>query len=119
MSEAKHTPLPWGVERTRICNWIGTLRVDAKIDLLVCGLDREGLKPEAEALSDANADFITRACNSHYELLSALRKLKLEVESAISEQEPSNRLEALDRLFNGHTSTLRMVDAAITKAQPL
>ena len=60
-----HTPLPWTIGRGR--RWITSGEVDiARIhDVSKIGED--------EAV--ANAEFIVRACNSHYDLLDALETL--------------------------------------------
>ncbi len=62
-TEPKRTAGSCFVERTRTHNWIGTKRKsnDGKINVLICGLDREDLKPDALAMSDANSDFIAQA----------------------------------------------------------
>lgn len=71
-SSAAHTPTPWGIERTRNTNWIGTLREDGKVDEIVCQTDRCELRPESLAVNDANARLIVRAVNSHDAMRRAL-----------------------------------------------
>ncbi len=73
-----HTALPWVVEddeRTHICRISGDetievvgYNVSGEREVIGC----EGILggPEGEA----NAAFIVRACNSHYQLVSALRE---------------------------------------------
>lgn len=47
--------LNWGIEQTQTHNWIGPLRVDGKVNEIVCHTDREGLTDEALARNDRNA----------------------------------------------------------------
>jgi len=65
MSEAKHTPLPWTFQENRS----GMISND------VIGSDRNTV---ACYVGSANAAFIVKACNSHYELLQILRSVLLE-----------------------------------------
>jgi hypothetical protein len=73
MNESKHTPGPWSV-----CNAIGKksevgIVADAAPCIIaVMGNQGRGAWPQE---ARANAEFIVRACNSHYELLEALREL--------------------------------------------
>lgn len=62
-----HTPLPWERELGgKRGAWIqGT---DGNWSALSCG--------QTDAEASANAEFIVRACNSHYELLEALIALR-------------------------------------------
>ena len=62
MSEAKHTPLPWTIERDEQ----GRPASIGHGHKLIAGLS--GPCPEA------NAEFIVRACNCHDELLGALER---------------------------------------------
>ena len=63
----KHTPLPWSFEKHTAGasikgsgkEWIATLQISFVDDI------------EAKA----NAEFIVRACNSHYDLLEACKKV--------------------------------------------
>ncbi len=71
MSNTKHTPGPWGIEQTARNNWIGLLRADGKINVIVTTTDREHLKDEALERNDANAKLIASAP----ELLEALQRL--------------------------------------------
>lgn len=63
-SEIKHTPLPWLVDQTDQRN-IRTQKRD-----LVAACTVANSEPEA------NAEFIVRACNSHYELLGLCKKAR-------------------------------------------
>ena len=76
---AKHTPLPWGISH----GFNLTTGAGSRADY-VCGPnpDSIGIKlasPWQEGAWDddpeanANAEFIVRACNSHYELYEALK----------------------------------------------
>jgi hypothetical protein len=65
MSEEKHTKLPWYVHRR---NPLVLQASDGNIALMNLA------RPSEE--SEANAAFIARACNSHKELLEALKELR-------------------------------------------
>lgn len=61
-----HTPLPW-VINPAYPTYISS--ADATAD--ICELD--GWPVDCVAEENANRDFIVRACNSHYQLVEALR----------------------------------------------
>ena len=70
----KHTPTPWGIERTRDTLWVGPMRPDGiKVESIVfylhCGPD---YTEDANARAKANAEFIVNAVNSHTALVAAL-----------------------------------------------
>lgn len=74
---AQHTPGPWECVHN---SWeVSTVYshgghgviAECPIDSGVC----EETQYHLEAVKDANAEFIVRACNSHYELLEALKEL--------------------------------------------
>ncbi|WP_262219722.1 hypothetical protein [Stenotrophomonas maltophilia] len=60
---SKHTPGPWGIERTDDTNWIGFMRPNdpKKVELIVCTTSRESLTDEALARNDADARLIAAA----------------------------------------------------------
>ncbi len=63
-----HTPLPWRVAEKPLGNHRRTnfSLTDALLSPVIVGGDNPGQR-------DANADFIVRACNSHHDLLAALK----------------------------------------------
>ncbi len=63
-SPPKHTPLPWGNDQTVIL-WDDGDAYPPIADIITDDIE----SPERPL---ADAEFIVRACNSHYELLSAL-----------------------------------------------
>jgi len=69
-----HTPLPWGVEEGHIqrdSNGIRYWQITDGQDAIACNqFCYAGNHP---AMNAANAAFIVRACNSHYQLVEALR----------------------------------------------
>lgn len=68
-----HTPLPWHISTDKLAI------MDTKYNT-VCGLDYESRsdKPiDPMKNHEANAEFIARACNAHYELLEALQETHL------------------------------------------
>jgi len=70
-----HTPLPWGVEEGHIqrdSNGIRYWQITDGQDAIACNqFCYAGNHP---AMNAANAAFIVRACNSHYQLVGALRE---------------------------------------------
>lgn len=66
-SPPTHTPGPWYIEDGRIYGQ------EARDDYLICDLapGNQGINETDEA----NAEFIVRACNSHYELLETLERI--------------------------------------------
>lgn len=83
MSEIKHTPLPWQVWQTLInCNEYGGHWIEpADKDQDICISGSGGARSYTRRVIDtqihddnkANAEFIVRACNSHYDLLECLK----------------------------------------------
>lgn len=79
----KHTPLPWAVEfRPRVHEWwIGSALKEKqrglKIEQMTCAIKAMTGNHVSEA--EENAAFIVRACNSHYELLEALKEAHAEI----------------------------------------
>lgn len=77
----KHTPLPWHVFHDDSGGpFTGWPSIGAAEELDKTIIHRAGFKQEfwgdcSEKEADANAAFIVRACNSHYELLEALKLL--------------------------------------------
>lgn len=100
MSDAKHTPGPWGIEQTESSNWIGRMRLDGsgKVSELVTSTDRAHLKPEALARNDANARLIAAAP----ELLETLRVLvahldRYDLNCCFQEENETNHLVEVAR----------------------
>jgi hypothetical protein len=84
MSETQHTPVPWGIERTKHTNWVGPMRSNlAKVKEIVVSLGRDNLIPKALEQSDANSEFICRAVNSHSQLVAALEAAHKFIHSAL------------------------------------
>jgi len=103
MESPKHTPLPWGIERTENDIWIGPLRKcgDGKIETIVGHFCTEGYKDEYIQRQLADAELIVRSVNAKDDLV------------AVAEH-------YLDSLaIGGKTSgkTIEMIRAAIAKAE--
>jgi hypothetical protein len=64
-----HTPGPWRYEK----RGDGSVGIWAQNDTKVIGMTA-GWESEFEEPTEANAEFIVRACNSHDELLEALHR---------------------------------------------
>lgn len=102
MREVKHTPLPWKAEagEGRGARIVGA---DEKWSALPCG--------DTDETVIANKAFIVRACNSHYELLDALRRIAAHTDA---DDEESYRCD--DR--EGCLDTVHAIAiAAISKAE--
>jgi len=74
VSEQKHTALPWVLEDVQDKNegliyW----RISNK-EKSIGAVEFYRLSPEHKTEAIANAKFAVRACNSHYDLLVALKK---------------------------------------------
>jgi hypothetical protein len=91
-TKAQHTPLPWTYEGfTSIFAPSGLAVANTRADHF--GADR----------AQANAAFIVRACNSHYEMVEALETLLADID---------------DQGYGGVPSTnLPMAQAALAKAK--
>lgn len=72
-SKPQHAPLPWKKSLD------GGLSIHAQ-GMCICldNMDEAESHPE---INEANFDFILRACNSHYELLAALRVARRYIEN--------------------------------------
>lgn len=74
--EAQHTALPWVVEEGHIqrdSNGIRYWQITDKHDAIACNqFCYANYNP---AVNAANAAFIVRVCNSHYQLVSVLQEL--------------------------------------------
>ena len=69
-NETKHSPLPWTVDA------MGNIWSDVKVAIPAAGKDQaECYRDHKAGETEANADFIVRACNSHYELVRALEDM--------------------------------------------
>lgn len=100
MSEIKHTPLPWQY------NYDDVLASEYADDL-ICNCewrDEEG---------KANAAFIVRACNSHYELLEALK----DTLSALGNFYDSDNDNRNDPMMQSIGKTMDKASNAIKKAE--
>ena len=105
MTNQKHTALPWKVQEQKFeiesedsTNFETTYSVSPTIDKLA---DCYGL-----AEQKANAEFIVKACNSHYELLEAL---------AIAAKALNIPVPNMNQLRN--SEDLKIIRKAIKKAE--
>lgn len=100
--EIKHTPLPYKRQGYHVVRTIGG--ENSNIVAMTYGL--------SQAEAEANAEFIVRACNSHYELLAKAHKLVRHIE---------DRLKADDKKDVEFTSWLQselsLAKSAINKAE--
>jgi hypothetical protein len=67
----KHTPLPWRYQDDDTFDLLDNKRI-VGANLISPALVFGGLARESEA----NAEFIVRACNAHYEMLEALKSVR-------------------------------------------
>lgn len=101
-TETKHTTLPWINDPLQPTIWAngGEIKI-ATID------DLPRINGKSQWIEEqANAAFIIRACNSHYELLQACK-------AAIAD---ANQTGCSENLAVIHTATIRQCMAAIAKA---
>ena len=99
--KVKHTPLPWRVETKAITHPdIG----DVAVVYMINNADESVYEQEA------NAKFIVRACNSHYELLEACKEAYELVK---------NECEAHDKgdISRGDFTLLEELEDVIAKAE--
>jgi hypothetical protein len=69
---SKHTPLPWRADLEGKGGWVMGPQSEPSGAFVICW------RPPWEARSDesdANAEFIVRACNNHEKLLEALKEI--------------------------------------------
>lgn len=95
-SKVKHTPLPWNYHNSNNDDYLDIDSAGTRITSIF-NVDKE---------AKANAEFIVTACNSHYELLEALKK----AESSLESLQEADCFDKLDR------KALNAVTAAIAKA---
>lgn len=88
MSETKHTPGPWVTDERHNypCDIYANSENGEELIAIACDLDDGGAMTD-----EANARFIVRACNSHEELLAALKRLTAEIAGMIDIEEPELR----------------------------
>ena len=74
---SKHTELPW-----KSPDYKNTLKLVNKDGVMICDalIANGGGGHKSFHEAEANATFIIKACNNHYQLLDALRVLVYEVE---------------------------------------
>jgi len=77
-SPPAHTPLPWKPSDSGIGIWSAGEPLGKNKIISICSCDAVS-RPKDE--NKANADFILRACNNHYELLQALETLLASLET--------------------------------------
>ena len=77
--EVKHTPGPWYYRKTKIDGITNydVMAEDGEEDPWFIAMVMKSANPDLSGKE--NAAFIVRACNSHYEMLEALRELYLDL----------------------------------------
>lgn len=116
MNTDKHTPGPWGIEQTRMRNWIGPMRSDGiKVSEIVTSTEREGLIDSARERNDANARLIAAAP----ELLAALRATEAMLATAYSlcrealnDTTDEVKWAAADRMLDRHEKNTNAINKA-------
>jgi hypothetical protein len=103
-----HTETPWTIDGINV---IGS---DGQPVCQLFGADeRDILEDEANAINDANAEFLIRACNCHEELLEALRRLEFAARARENRAgDPCGYLDAQAEL----AAAAKSARAAISKA---
>jgi len=96
MTQTKHTALPW------YSKGAGVFSSEDKRNIACTGDDTNGDRWEDEAdEQEANAAFIARACNSHYDLLAQLFFARSQLMAAG---------------YGKDSATIKQMDAAVAKA---
>jgi len=105
--DAAHTPTPWH-EATRGPNNMPVIGAKGMMLAHVCTGD------EFQSEADANAEFILRACNSHDQVVTALKRSHMAIDRLMA------RLIELDPTFSPSKSdallVLRMNNEALAAA---
>lgn len=122
---SKHTPLPWatgpsGWRMTEEYNQPFGIYELGKPNLITgCFKDVKG----GIEVTEANAAFIVRACNSHYELLEALKICRETIRdyheyqhSGDPWEEDARAMGEMDIDYLKNDGRLQKIDAAIAKA---
>ena len=116
----EHTKLPWrtGLNFPQTPNYIYQMN-DTK-QAYPIAVTRLQMGSEDMAQAQANAEFIVKACNSHYELLEACKFLKDQIENQAANRVYKAELgagewEAL--LTSKEEEILGKINAAIAKAE--
>ena len=115
-----HTPLPWEVEKGHVqrdSNGIRYWQVTDGQDAIACNqFCYAGYDP---AVNAANAAFIVRACNSHYQLVSALESANTLLTKAVGDI-VAYRIMAGKRSSKSDTAeyveAINAIDAALSQA---
>ena len=111
MSDTQHTPGPFTIEHQEDISegngYAWAIRGWQSED----AFQKPYVQNPAYANSEANAEFIVRACNSHDELVKALEYALADLEGIMPEYEPSG-----DREHPGW-QTIKDIKAAIAKAK--
>jgi len=108
MTDRKHTALPWTIDPINT-DLIIKKDTDPYLYIADCDWQVKYGNSEQGYTSDANAKFIVRACNAHYEMLEALKASLHELHdimrSGMSQEEYDN------------DPTIMQVRAAIAKGE--
>lgn len=105
MNQPKHTPGPWQVNK-KVKTSVETAIDGQGINLIADCSDCDGERLRTE--DEANAQFIVRACNSHYILLEACKFML----SEMIQVEPSSDLPE----YEGYKKLRDILEQAIKKA---
>ena len=90
MTEHKHSPLPWKLHSKAHAH----IETSYGRSTAACGGVTDGqLEDGGQSENKANAKFILRACNSHYELVEALEQI---LAMAIADEKPQYRWHTED-----------------------
>lgn len=107
---AQHSPLPWRVDTPNDPDGDRVYGI-ANRDWIVADIYQCDDTPLAEDVAEANAEFIVRACNSHADLLAAL-KIAVDVAESWIESE----LRGTSK-YNAEMAKLEPCWTAIAKAE--
>lgn len=74
----KHAPIPWEIQKTK---YEGEFIINAT----------EQIKSVASVGTQANAEFIVRACNSHYDLLEVCKEVRKHLSGVLTDEQAKTR----------------------------
>lgn len=115
MSEPKHSPLPWthGLDLDPSDSGIEAAGGGC-VAHIQCHGNLNTIRRTGEDFSHADAEFIVRACNSHYDLLAALIEAEKMLVTAMREDLDFGP-RITEKVIAGHEG-MKQIRAAIAKA---
>lgn len=121
--EIKHSPLPYKwvtpADSDKFTHELMYLVDGNGLKILSCGDSTHYYPSEGEEPYSADAEFIVRACNNHYELLEALKKVRHVSQKAIDGYENEQDSMCADGVYECVINNYEAAQAAISKAEAI